>query len=102
LGYTYLQTNQPQEAMKTFNRAEGTTPPNEATPARAEINNGRAFAWSALGNLNQAVSAQERAVQLSPQNATYWRRLAQLYSEQGRTVEATQASERAEALNGER
>ncbi len=98
LGYTYLQTNQPQEAMKTFDRAEGTTPPNNGIPARAEINNGRAFAWSALGNLSQAVSAQEKAVQLSPQNATYWKRLAQFYSEQGRTGEASQASERADAL----
>jgi tetratricopeptide (TPR) repeat protein len=100
LGYMYLQTKQPHEALQTFNRADAAVSPAEGSQARAEINNGRAFAYSSLGDLAQAVVAQEKSVDLSPQNPTYWKRLAQLYSEQGRTLEATQASERAEALSG--
>ena len=56
----------------------------------------RGMFWEDLG---RAVSSEEKAVQLSPQNATYWKRLAQLYSELGRTLEATEASERADALS---
>ncbi len=100
LGYTYLQTNQPREACKTFDRAEATISPNEGNPARAEVNNGRAFAWSALGDLSQAAASEENAVRLAPQNATYWKHLARLYGEQGRATEAEQAGERAEMLSG--
>jgi Flp pilus assembly protein TadD len=52
---------------------------------------GRAKAWYQLGDLQQAVTFQEEAVKLAPNDAKLWSGLADLYDAQGRTAQAQQA-----------
>jgi tetratricopeptide (TPR) repeat protein len=100
LGQAYLQLNQPQPALAAFDKAEGSSPfRDEGESLGAGFNSlvatGRAKAWYQLGDLARAVSFQEDAVKLAPDDAKLWLGLADLYDAQGRTAKAAQARLRA-------
>jgi tetratricopeptide (TPR) repeat protein len=96
LGQADLQVNQPQPALEAFDKAEATSPfHNGGESLGANFNSmvatGRAKAWYQLGDLQQAVTFQEEAVKLAPNDAKLWSGLADLYDAQGRTAQAQQA-----------
>jgi tetratricopeptide (TPR) repeat protein len=96
LGQAYLQLNQPQPALVAFDKAEAPSPfPEGGESLGAGFNSivatGRAKAWYQLGDLAQAVSFQEEAIKLAPDDAKLWLGLADLYDAQGRAAQAEQA-----------
>jgi tetratricopeptide (TPR) repeat protein len=96
LGQAYLQMNQPQPALEALEKAEASSPFREGGESlgagfNSLIATGRAKAWYQLGDLAQAVSFQEEAVKLAPDNAKLWLGLADLYDAQGRTTKAAEA-----------
>lgn len=100
LGQAYLQMNQPELALEAFDKAEASSPfRDEGESLGADFNsllaNGRAKAWYQLGYVARAVSFQEEAVRLAPNDSRLWQGLADLYDKQGRTAEAEQARRRA-------
>lgn len=97
LGYTYLESGRPKDALEAFDRTEKALPA-ESSPARAEVNNGRALAWNMVGNLGKATLFEEKATALAPQTANYWNQLAQFYDRQGRTIDAQKARAQAAGL----
>lgn len=104
LAYTHLDAHQPKEALQAFDRAEQGFPAasRDSNAPLAAIDNGRAVAWSMLGDVTRATSFAERAVTLMPENPAYWNQLAQLYSQQGRAADAEQAIEKGAALANRR
>lgn len=105
LGYLYLSLNDPEHALKAFDRAARTTP----SALRAADNGffefkvaqGQSAAWEALGNLDKAATYQEEAANLQPNVPQPWRRLAKLYDETGRSADAAKAREHAAALTAQ-
>jgi len=100
LGQAYLQQNQPEQALVALDKAEASSPfRDEGESLGANFNSmiatGRAKAWYQLGDVARAVSFQEDAVKLAPNDAKLWLGLADLYDAQGRTAEAEQARGRA-------
>src|SRR5271166_4251319 len=98
LGYTYLESGHPKEAVQAFDRTEGALPPGTSNLALADADNGRALAWRMLGDLGKAASFEERAVALAPRTSNYWDQLAQFYDLQGRVTDAEKAREKATTL----
>ena len=71
LGQAELQMNQPQPALEAFDKAEALSPFREGGESlgasfNSLIATGRAKAWYQLGDLAEAVSFQEEAVKLAP------------------------------------
>jgi tetratricopeptide (TPR) repeat protein len=100
LGNLYLEEHAPNDALKVLDRAQKALPdqPDAVGNATlAELAQSRALAWRDLGNLDQAVSDQERAVQLAPELPRHWLLLADLYERQGRTLDAEKARAQAAA-----
>jgi tetratricopeptide (TPR) repeat protein len=102
LGYTYVESGRPKDALQAFDRAEKALPAGTSNPALADADNGRALAWSMFGDLGKAVSLEEKAVALAPQMPTYWIQLARFYDLQGRITDAQKASEKATELSSGR
>jgi len=71
-----------------------------AKSLRFDVARGRSAAWDASGDLEKAVSFQEEATRLAPDDAGAWSRLAKLYQRQGRFTDKDRADERATALAG--
>jgi len=100
LGYLYLSLNDPEQALKAFDRAARGTP----SALRAaddgffefKVAQGQSAAWDALGNLEKATAYQEKAAELQPNVPQPWRRLARLYERGGRSTDAAKARDRAE------
>jgi len=102
LGLTYLQMQQPQPALEAFDKAEAASPFGEAGSSLGStfyslIATGRSKAWYQLGDVERAVSFQEEAVKLAPNDPRLWSGLADLYEVQGRTTKAAEARSRAKA-----
>jgi tetratricopeptide (TPR) repeat protein len=102
LGQAELQMHEPQPALEALDKAVATSPfDSEGQSLGASFNSliatGRAKAWYQLGDLPQAVSFQEEAVELAPGDAKLWLGLADLYDAQGRITMAGQARARAKA-----
>ncbi len=100
LGQAYLQMRQPEQALVAFDKAVASSPfRDEGKSLGAGFNSliatGRAKAWYQLGDVARAVSFQEDAVRLAPNEAKLWLGLADLYEAQGRTAQADQARRRA-------
>jgi Tfp pilus assembly protein PilF len=96
LGQAELQMNQPQPALEAFDKAEASRPfRNEGESLGASFSSmvatGRAKAWYQLGDVTKAVSFQEEAVKLAPNDSQLWLGLADLYDAQGRTTKAAEA-----------
>jgi Tfp pilus assembly protein PilF len=98
LGQAYLQMQQPQPALAALDKAEASSPfRGESLGAGFDsmIATGRAKAWYQLGDVAKAVSFQEEAVKLAPNDSKLWLGLADLYEAQGRTKEAAETRLRA-------
>jgi len=96
LGQADLQMHRAQPALEAFKKAEESSPFRDGgemlgTGFRSLIATGRAKACYQLGDMAQAVSFQEDAVRLAPNDAKLWLGLADLYDEQGRSEEAARA-----------
>ena len=104
LARLYLLTRQPKQALQALDEAERSAPTQmtAATDGRSfrfDVAQGRAAIFRAMGDMDQAVSFQEQAVQLDPEAADAWSHLAKLYQRQGRGAEERRAEERASALS---
>jgi len=97
LGYADLEAHRPREALNAFERAVASQPPPVATSGNnsflANVAHGRALAWSALGDLQHAISFQEETVRLAPDRFDDWTYLANLYEQAGRFEDARKARE---------
>ena len=102
LGYTYLESGRPRDALEVFDRTEKALPAGTGNPALAETDNGRALAWNMAGDLGKATFFEEKAVTLAPQSPNYWNQLAQFYDLQGRATDAQKAREQAARLISDR
>jgi predicted Zn-dependent protease len=95
LGYLYLKTNQPSDALRAFADAERSAPAGIHTAGTGTFDfmlaQGRSVAWSQLGDLGRARASQEKATQLEPDSPEPWRRLAKLYRREGRDEDALRA-----------
>jgi Flp pilus assembly protein TadD len=96
LGQSYLQMGQAQAALEAFDKAEASSPFREGGERLGAgfsslIATGRAKAWYQLGDIAKAVSFQEEAVKLAPNDSKLWLGLADLYDAQGRTSQAVEA-----------
>jgi len=95
LGYAFLQAHRPLDALDAFRSC------GESLPIRPElvVNNafqantahGLAQSWRAIGDLQQSIYYEERAVHLLPSSPTLWRSLSHLYFEAGRPKDALDA-----------
>jgi tetratricopeptide (TPR) repeat protein len=101
LGYADLDAHRPREALNAFERAITSLPPQSTTSGDtsffANVAHGRALAWSALGNLQRAISFEEETVRLAPDRSDDWIYLASLYDQAGRTEDARKSREHATA-----
>jgi tetratricopeptide (TPR) repeat protein len=103
LGYYSLQLGQPKEALAAFNKAVQNAAP-EVTNAsgrgsfRYNVATGRARAYEILGDVQQAISYQEEAIQLAPDAPQPWLNLAQLYHLDGRSADEERAKAHAATL----
>lgn len=101
LAYLYLGAKQPENALRTFNRAAGAAPKN----IRADDNGtfdfmvaqGRSVASEQLGDLAQAIAFQEQASQIKFNAPEVWSRLAELYRKAGKDQDAARAEHQAQA-----
>jgi tetratricopeptide (TPR) repeat protein len=101
LGYADLDAHRPREALNAFERAIASLPPEATTSGDnsffANVAHGRALVWSALGDLQRAISFQEETVELEPDRFDDWTYLANLYDQAGRSEDARKAREHATA-----
>jgi hypothetical protein len=103
LGYADIAARRPQKALQAFDLAAASLPPRPAMPGSnsffANVAHGRAIAWSALGDLQRAISFAEETVRLRPERPEDWLELADLYDREQRFDEGQRARERAAALD---
>jgi len=99
LGYDYLKTHRPKDALNAFDKAAASVPAQPLVGVdksfNADLAHGRALAWNALGNVPRAITFEEETVTLTPDRSDDWLLLAQLYESQGRVADAQRARERA-------
>ncbi len=98
-----MLAGQPRPALQALDEAVRSAPSAmlDATGGRSfkfDVAQGRAAAWRALGDLQQATTFEEEAVQLDPDAADAWSHLAKLYQRQGRVADERRAEARASAL----
>jgi tetratricopeptide (TPR) repeat protein len=103
LGYYSLHLGQAKEALAAFDKAAQSATP-EVTNAsgrgsfRYNVATGRAHAYEILGDVQQAISYQEEAIRLAPEEPQPWLNLAQLYHLDGRSADEERAKARAATL----
>jgi tetratricopeptide (TPR) repeat protein len=105
LAHYYLQIRQPKSTLEALDEAVRMAPAEALADTgekslRFDVALGRSAAWDASGDLQHAVSFQEEATRLAPDNAAAWSRLAKLYQREGRFTDEFRADERATALAG--
>ena len=103
LARLYFMTRQPKEALKALDDAAKAAPPEMLADTKGRsfsfnIAQGRSAVYMALGDINQATTFQEQAVQLDPDAPDAWVHLAKLYEKQGRTADQQKAEQKAKAL----
>ncbi len=103
LARLYMMSGQPRPALQALDEAVRTAPPAmlNATGGRTfkfDVAQGRAAAWRSLGDLQQATTFEEEAVQLDPEAADAWSHLAKLYARQGRLEDQHRAEAKATVL----
>jgi tetratricopeptide (TPR) repeat protein len=105
LAQFYLHIQQPKLTLQALDQALRSAPADAlaatgGSSLRFNVAQGRAAAWKALGDIKQATSFQEEAVQLAPDSADAWSHLGKLYQGQGRFEDEYRAEERAAKLAG--
>lgn len=101
LGFAELDAHRPREALRAFDRASASRAESgRASDNKFQVNvaEGRARAWSDLGDLKRAISFAEETVSVAPDRANDWLQLANLYDRDQRFEDAQRARERAAAL----
>ena len=103
VGRLYLAMNQPQDALAAFDQAERASPyGSESSELGKEFNakvaEGRARAYRQLNDLDRAVAQQKLATSLTPENSGRWAALADLYTAQGQTADASKARLQAQSI----
>jgi tetratricopeptide (TPR) repeat protein len=103
LAQFYLHIQQPKLTLQALDKAVHSAPADAVAATgegclRFNVAQGRAAAWTVLGDLKQATSFQEEAVQLAPESADAWSHLAKLYQRQGQFESQYRAEERAAKL----
>jgi tetratricopeptide (TPR) repeat protein len=98
-----LKMGRPKEALQALDQAVHNAPPqllalNQGRSFSFEVAQGRAASSRRLGDLAQAITFQEQAVQLDPDAGEAWLYLAKLYQQQGRTADQQRAEARAKSL----
>ena len=93
----------PKEALQALDEAVRNAPPqllalNKGRSFSFEVAQGRAASSRRLGDLAQAITFQEQAVQLDPDAGEAWLYLAKLYQQQGRTADQQRAEAHARSL----
>lgn len=102
LGQSELQLRKPTEALLAFDNALQSSPfgiGGETLGANflALVATGQARAEYQSGDLGQAISFQEEAVRLTPEDAKLWAGLADLYDAGGRREDAANARQQAKS-----
>jgi tetratricopeptide (TPR) repeat protein len=103
LARLYFGSDDPKAALQQLDEAMHTAPPEllNATGGRTfsfDIAQGRAAILTSMGDLKQATTFEEQAVQLDPAAADAWTHLAKLYQRQGRSADQQKAEQRSKAL----
>ena len=103
LAQVEIALKDPDAALEAYSEAETHSPYRHGAEAQAprlyaDIADGRAVASSMLGRLPQAVAFAQEAVRLDGGSADRWNELAQMLEAAGRSADAQQARERANAL----
>ena len=98
-----LKIGHPKEALQALDDAVRSAPPqllalNKGRSFSFDVAQGRAASARRLGDIAQAITFQEQAVQLDPDAAEAWSYLARLYQQQGRSADQQRAEDRAKAL----
>ena len=99
-----LASNQPRETLESLQPAERSSPfrhgdESVAPELYSEIAEGRAAAYSRMGNLKDAIEQQQLSVRLTPSVPSRWMRLADLLQNSGQTQAADEAREKAQTLS---
>ena len=107
LGYCFLHFGRPKDALVAFDDAI-----QRATPEVTEVGGrgsfrwyvatGRTRAYEILGDIQQAISYQEEAIRLAPDEPQPWLNLAKLYHLDGRSADEEHAKAHAATLQGNR
>ena len=103
LGVIDLALQQPQSALADFDKAEETSGERRGVQLDrnflAQIAEGRAGAYSELGEWQRAIEFQQAAIQWAPEDASAWMKLAAIYEKAGHNQLAEQAREQARSLS---
>jgi len=95
LGQLYLNSRDPKKAGEAFDDASQSdlAADSDASDAefRAQVAEGRALSFWALGDKASAIQTQEHATAYTPQDAERWKRLAAMYQSVGRLADAQRA-----------
>ena len=90
-GYTYLLAGQPEEAIRSFERAIRLSPFDRLLVSNLA---GMGFAFIDLGRFDEAVVAAKKALRQHPSYAAAYRCLASAFAHLGRDAEAREAAAR--------
>jgi tetratricopeptide (TPR) repeat protein len=90
MGKLQLVLNRPEDALKSFDKAEKSSPyrggaESLAPELYAELAEARSEAHRLLSHWNEAIAFQQEAIQKTPQVERRWDRLARLYEASGQT-----------------
>ena len=102
LGFAELAAHQPRLALRALDRASSLVGRAGDSSLLANVARGRALAWTEFGDMNQAISSQEEATRLAPNQAGNWLELADLYDREHRSGDAQRARARAAAIDSRR
>jgi tetratricopeptide (TPR) repeat protein len=99
----YLMSHRPEDALRALDEAARIAPTDLMSEKTGrsfsfDIAQGRAAAWASKGDLEQATSFEEQAVQLDPDAPDAWARLAKLYQRQGRPADQQRAENNGKKL----
>jgi Flp pilus assembly protein TadD len=104
LGFIDLMLHRPESALLDFSKSEEVISrwqgrANISPEIFAQIAEGRAQAYLALGRRQRAIESQQEAVRRMPEDASRWQALARIYDEAGLSELAEQAHQKAQALS---
>jgi tetratricopeptide (TPR) repeat protein len=95
LGILFWRKGNSKRALKYIQASEGISEQLANQPLQAQCQNAIALVHTELGNIDQAVSAYQRAISLSPESEFLWNNLGQLLAKNERNGEAINAFKKA-------
>ena len=105
MGKLQLVLNRPEEALKSLDKAEKSSPyrggaESLAPEVYAELAETRSEAQRRLNHWSEAIAFQQDAIQRTPRVSRRWDRLARLYEANGQMKQADEVRQRMLALQG--